>query len=501
MATQHRASGRGWSIRLRLTAWYTVLLAVMLLALGVGLSELFERRLRNEVDDRLLETAVDVHRGFVPEDEFLRRLRIPPLDPFASPGLLIEVVDRDGAIRARSINLGDSTLPSANQPTLDPAPRYFTSTESGATVRVVDLPLVTTGRRYIGSVVVGESIISIDHALSDLRRLLLTGALPGLALVAIGGWLLAGRALRPVAAMTAAAARIATGENAASSLTTRLEVPRTGDEVARLASTFNAMLDRLESAFATQRRFVADASHELRTPLTAIRGNIEVLGRQLSAGGERGSDIDDAVLDISRESARMGRLLDDLLLLARTDAATQEPPLRMRPVDLDDVVEEAVRISAPLVEGQALRAISGAVPEIDGDPDRLLQLLLILIENALRHTPDTGEVTVCADAAEAGWARLMVRDTGEGILPEHLPHVFDRFYRADGARDRSSGGTGLGLAIAKAITELHGGQISVVSRPSNGATFMVRIPAATRTGGLALSEGSVPRFPGSTPSG
>ncbi len=497
--TRHRPIFRGWSIRLRLTAWYTVLLAVMLLALGIALSALFEWRLRNDVDERLLDTAVDVHRGFVPEDPFLRRVRIPPLDPFASPGLLIEVVDSDGQVQARSVNLGDATLPSAGQATLDPGPRFLTTTQSGADVRVVDLPLVTTDDRYIGSVIVGESVISIDRGLGDLRRLLIVGSLPGLMLAALGGWLLAGRALRPVAAMTAAAARIASGEHAASSLSTRLQVPRTGDEVARLASTFNAMLDRLEAAFATQRRFVADASHELRTPLTVIRGNIDVLSWQLGSTGEHQPDINDAVDDIARESARMGRLLDDLLLLARTDAAGTEPPLRLRTVDLGVLVQEAVRVSAPLAHGQTLSAIADAAPLALGDPDRLLQLLLILIENALRHTPSGGTVEVTADRDREGRSRLTVRDTGEGILDKHIPHLFDRFYRADGARDRTSGGTGLGLAIAKAIAELHGGSIVVISRPGNGATFTVLLPAAPGTSHVAIGEEAVPRLSAPAP--
>ncbi len=195
----------------------------------------------------------------------------------------------------------------------------------------------------------------------------------------------------------------------------------------------------------------------------------------------------------------MRRLLDDLLLLARTDAAGTEPPLRLRTVDLGVLVQEAVRVSAPLAHGQTLSAIADAAPLALGDPDRLLQLLLILIENALRHTPSGGTVEVTADRDREGRSRLTVRDTGEGILDKHIPHLFDRFYRADGARDRTSGGTGLGLAIAKAIVELHGGSIVVISRPGNGATFTVLLPAAPGTSHVAIGEEAVPRLSAPAP--
>jgi len=305
----------------------------------------------------------------------------------------------------------------------------------------------------------------------------------GLALALAGGWVLAGRALRPVDRVTAAAAAIATGDGTATSLSSRLLVPPTNDELSRLSATFNAMLDRLQASFRAQERFVGDASHELRTPLTAIRGNVDVLQRQARLDGRRldPSDLTSALDDISRESDRMRRLLEDLLLLARADAdAGNQPdktvPIRREVVRLDEIASEAVRSAEVLASGQVLELEAPRGIEVQGDVDRLHQLVMILLDNAIRHTPSGGRIRVAVAATPDGQARIAVRDEGEGIAPEHLPHLFERFYRADGARGRSSGGTGLGLAIAQAICRAHGGEISVTSDPDQGATFLVTLP-------------------------
>jgi signal transduction histidine kinase len=317
--------------------------------------------------------------------------------------------------------------------------------------------------------------------------LLVTSAL-GLALALAGGWVLAGRALRPVDRVTAAAAAIATGDGTATSLSSRLQVPPTNDELSRLSATFNAMLDRLQASFRAQERFVGDASHELRTPLTAIRGNVDVLLRQVRLDGRHldPADLTTALDDIHRESDRMRRLVEDLLLLARADAdAGSDPdktaPIRRELVRLDEIASEAVRSAEALASGQVLELEAPRGVEVDGDSDRLHQLVMILLDNAIRHTPSGGTIRVAVAATPDGQARIAVRDEGEGIAPEHLPHVFERFYRADGARGRSSGGTGLGLAIAKAICRAHSGDISVTSAPDQGATFLVTLPGGRLT--------------------
>ena len=193
-----------------------------------------------------------------------------------------------------------------------------------------------------------------------------------------------------------------------------------------------------------------------------------------------------ALDDIRRESDRMRRLLDDLLLLARADADAGTDPagtttIRREPVRLDEIAAEAVRSAAALASGQVLELEAPRGVEVPGDPDRLHQLVMILLDNAIRHTPPGGRIRVAVAATPDGQARIAVRDEGEGIAPEHLPHLFERFYRADGARGRSSGGTGLGLAIAQAICRAHGGEISVTSAPDQGATFLVTLPGGVQS--------------------
>jgi signal transduction histidine kinase len=466
------------SIRFRLTAWYTLLLAIVLLAVGFGLSTLLERRLRDGVDARLLATAQQVYDAVRVQPAYpnLALIVPPPLDPFASPGQVIQVVDLDNEVMATTENLGGVSLSAAPVSPGDRAPAFRTSRVDQADVRSVRLPMVLQGRT-IGAIIVGESLLPLERTLNLLPQVTFIASVIGVGLAAAGGWLLAGRALRPVDAVTATAAKIAVGGGTAASLATRLTVPATHDEVARLAMTFNTMLDRLEASFAAQGRFVADASHELRTPLTAIRGNVEVLQRQTAtatASGAGGDDMIAALDDLQRESARMARLLEDLLTLARTDAPVNES-FRREPVRLDLVACDAVRTARAIAAGQHLTTITPAPVMVSGDPDRLVQLVLILVENAIRHTPPEGEITVQVDAA-GGRARLTVRDTGEGIAAEHLPHIFERFYRVDSARTRTSGGTGLGLAIAQAITRAHGGQIRVESTVGVGTAFTMGLP-------------------------
>ncbi|MEA2523645.1 MAG: two-component system, OmpR family, sensor kinase [Thermomicrobiales bacterium] len=476
------------SIRFRLTAWYACLIITLVLALGIGLSTLIERELRQDVDQRLLRTAQDIKDQAVPTMTTRGpAFAFPPPDLFSFPSQLIQAVDASGTIEFSSENLGNRRLPASPIVADERNPVYTTGELDGVTIRSVHYPLVLkeTGQ-LIGAVNVGEPLLQIDQTMGHVRRIFLFAGLLGLGAAAVGSWLLAGRALRPVDRITATASAIAAGAGASQSLATRLEVPNTGDELARLASTFNRMLDRLEEAFALQRRFIADASHELRTPLTAIRGNIDVLVRQASQNGIEGQDLSDALDDLRRESARMSRLIEDLLTLVRTEAPPDDTA-RRRPIRLDEVVEDAMRTAAALLSGQRLTSVGVAPVMIIADRDRMTELMLILLDNAIRHTPPQGEIFVSVEAA-GSMARIMVRDAGEGIAPEDIPHVFERFYRAGRARDRATGGTGLGLAIAQSIARAHEGGISVVSTPGDGAAFTVTLPLA----GHHVSERRIP---------
>jgi signal transduction histidine kinase len=251
----------------------------------------------------------------------------------------------------------------------------------------------------------------------------------------------------------------------------RLEQPRTLDEVGRLAQTFNEMLARIEGLFRAQQRFVADVSHELRSPLTAIRGNLDLL--------ERGAADDPAArqealgaMDV--EVQHMSRLVADLLTLARADAGV---PIEKQPVELDTILLDVYRHARLTAQGVTISIANEDQVTVQGDPDRLKQLFLNLTDNALKYTPAGGRVTLAWERAD-GWVRVAVADTGIGIAPENLPHLFERFYRADKARSREQGGTGLGLAIAKWIAEAHGGKILVESQVGKGSTFTVLLPLA-----------------------
>jgi two-component system OmpR family sensor kinase len=482
------------STRLRLTAWYAALLVLVLLTLGISVETLARNRLKTDIDNRLVSTAADIgsviernlaNWQFTTEPVSFQDI-VPTLGSFASRGLLIQIASPDGdVVRASEYAPAKPLVAEPAEPTNEP--QFVSATWDGEPMRAVHYPLIVTDRDnvrwYLGSVIVGERLITMNEMLASLRQVLLVTSGLGLALAIAGGWILAGRVLRPVDRVTAAAAAIAAGDGTATSLSTRLPVPPTNDELSRLSATFNAMLDRLEAAFRAQERFVADASHELRTPLTAIRGNVDVLIRQTRGGRLRfdPADFSLGLDDIRSESDRMRRLLDDLLLLARADTGSdpvKSTLVRREPVRLDELAAQAVRSAETLATGQILEIEAARPVTVAGDADRLYQLAMILLDNAIRHTPPGGRVRVAVAATPDGLARIAVRDEGEGVAPEHLPHLFERFYRADGARGRSSGGTGLGLAIARAICEAHGGDIAVMSTPGYGATFVVTLPAS-----------------------
>jgi two-component system OmpR family sensor kinase len=510
------------STRVRLTAWYAALLVLVLFALGASVDTLARNRLMADVDQRLQSTAEDIGSGiernlaswpFSTEPVRFEDI-VPTLGSFASRGQLIQITSPSGeVVRGSEYAPRQPIVTESGEPSGEPT---LVSTElAGDEARAVHYPVTVTDRSgvrwYIGAVIVGERLTTMHETLASLRQVLLVASTLGLALALAGGWVLAGRALRPVDRVTAAAAAIANGDGMATSLSARLLVPPTDDELSRLSATFNAMLDRLQASFRAQERFVGDASHELRTPLTAIRGNVDVLLRQARLGGREldPTDLTPALDDIRRESDRMRRLLDDLLLLARADADAGKDPagtttIGHEQVQLDEIAAEAVRSAAALTSGQMLELEAPRGVEVRGDPDRLHQLVMILLDNAIRHTPPGGRIRVAVAATADGQARIAVRDEGEGITPDHVPHVFERFYRADGARGRASGGTGLGLAIARAICRAHGGEISVTSAPDQGATFLVTLPsgaesdagehlstqAAEAIGGLAQDAGS-----------
>jgi two-component system OmpR family sensor kinase len=339
-------------------------------------------------------------------------------------------------------------------------------------VRVPGVGGVTVG--------VGEPLATVAHAQRGVARAFILAGLLALAVALLASLVLGARLSRPLRQMAAVAARVDAGD-----LYPRIHDPgRQGAEVKVLADAFNHMLDRLTEAFAGQRAFVADASHELRTPLTVIRGQIEVLASQSNPSGEEVRRVERLV---QAEIARVSRLVDDLLLLAKTE---QTEFLRVQEIDLPSFVGE-------LWDGTSLvanrRFELGPVPRgmLRADPDRLAQALRNLLGNAIDHTAEEhGLVRMLVEPGPGGRVRFLVQDDGPGIPVDQRDRVFGRFYRTDAARDRASGGTGLGLAIVRAIADAHGGRATATVSPEGGACIELELPgfapAREREGAPAL---------------
>lgn len=317
-------------------------------------------------------------------------------------------------------------------------------------------------RQYV---VVAAALSAVDASVARFRQLVPIMALLGAVVVFVGGGLVAGSALRPISTLSETADAIARSRG----FSQRVPIGRRRDDLGRLAVTLNEMLGSLEQAYEAQQRFVADASHELRAPLTAIQANIELLERRDDMPS---AERQQAISEVSRESRRLVRLVADLLALARADAGV---PLRRDGVELDRVALDAVADARHLGRGQRIEIGTLEPTQIEGDLDRLKQLLIILLDHAVKYTSSTGTITVGLRRAGAK-AEITVQDTGGGIPPEDLPRVFDRFYRADRRRARDPGGTGLGLPIARWIAEQHGGYIELASAPGQGTTATVRLP-------------------------
>jgi heavy metal sensor kinase len=281
----------------------------------------------------------------------------------------------------------------------------------------------------------------------------------------VGGWWVASRAIRPIEAISATAIKIAGGD-----LSQRINAANTDNELGRLAALLNSTFARLEAAFAHQARFTSDASHELRTPVSVILAQTQMaLSRQRPA-----SDYRESLEACQRAAQRMRKLTESLLALARLDAGQE--PMKNEPFDLSRVARECVELVRPLAveRGLDVHCELPAVPCL-GDAERIGQVATNLLTNAIQYTRNGGKIQI-STAAQNGSAVLTVTDTGTGIPPEDLPHIFERFYRADKSRSRLQGHSGLGLAICKAIVDAHGGTIDVSSQPGAGSSFVVKLP-------------------------
>jgi heavy metal sensor kinase len=318
----------------------------------------------------------------------------------------------------------------------------------------------------------GECILAgsdLSAEMAEMRRsawLLFAAGGCVLLLGLAGGWWLSTRAIRPIQDISATASRISAGD-----LSQRIPAADADNELGQLAGVLNSTFARLDAAFAQQARFTSDAAHELRTPVSVILTQTQAtLNRERSAAEYR-----ETVEACQRAAQRMRRLTESLLALARLDAGGET--LRREPFNLADEAQACVELVRPLAaaKGVAIHTDPGAA-ECAGDADRMAQVITNLLSNAIQYNREGGEVRVATRCAN-GWSELVVADTGVGISKEDLPHLFERFYRADKSRSRADGRTGLGLAIAKSIVEAHGGTLEVSSVPEAGTTFTVRLPA------------------------
>jgi len=451
------------SLRLRLTLWYILLLAVILAVFSAGIYLTLRHNLYANLDDSLEARSEDLltvvqFAGGRPTLAATLPARPSELEQFD------RVYDSSGALTFDSSGGAAPVDAGAVRAALSGSAVTHSINVNGSTFHAHLAPITREGSVQ-GVIEVARS----DGDVADtLRTLLLTLgiAFPAtLAVASVGGLFLAGRALAPIDHVTRVARRIS-----AADLSQRLALDLPDDEVGRLARTFDEMIARLEDSFRRQREFTADASHELRTPLTAIKGQIEVaLSKQRSA-----ASYEEVLRTVNEEVDRLIRLVRSLLTLARADAG--QIALTLEAVSLHNLVPGAIEQVGPLAaeQGVELRLSSNADAVVRADPDLLLQLFLNLLDNAVKHTPAEGIVSVSWRTLD-GHVDISVTDTGSGIAAEHLPRVFDRFYRADKARSRSAGGSGLGLSICRWIAEAHGGSISVESAPGRGSTFTVRL--------------------------
>ncbi len=467
------------SIRFRLAAWYFLSVALILILFGTGAWLALERSIVQAADHDLESRLKDVC-------EFVdKQLTIGPnelaeeLEEEIQLGLgsgLVELSDGTGRVLYRSTRLGNALAAFHASPERIGAMSLSTRQKGASYLRVASEAVVLKGRLF--GIQVAQPLDEFLESMERFRMILLILAPLFLLLASLGGYWISSRALAPVDRITQEARSISIAN-----LSTRLETPGAKDELHRLTETLNQMLDRIETSVKRVVQFTADASHELRAPLTLIQTAAEFSLRR-----ERTRDeLIEAVRKILRECERTARLVDELLLLARADSGADE--LRMVPLDVAETGRSAIDQAVVLAEPKHI-TVATEIPvqpvTLQGDEQALARLWLILLDNAVKYTNDGGHITFSMQAVNSH-VEVAVSDTGIGIAPQDLAHVYDRFWRADKVRSRNSGGTGLGLSIARWIVERHGGSIAINSEPGRGSRVLVALPLSHATGIAAQS--------------
>ena len=475
------------SIRFRLTAWYAGLLAGALLLFAVSVYVGLKQYLIGTASRNLVEQSRSIGTELLTEmgakrthwlaDEIVEAYAPEANDQF------MRVTRADGAVVYISGPPKGGDFDPAKVPPLErnvkPESARRVQLPGGKALFIKSLSFTTPdGNRYV--VENGISYSEIENVLNGLLRLVAL-YLPFLVSISgFGGYWLMRRSLRPVDEITSRAEGITS-----TNLSERLPVIKTGDELERLSTSLNHMIARLEDAFQHIHRFSADASHELRTPLTILQLELEEIAqhRDLPAA------IADQIGSALEETQRLARIVESLMAISRLDAG--EVKMEKVLLDLGELAASTAEQMKLLADEKSINLRCKIDPGIRvlGDQARLKQVVVNLIDNAIKYTPQRGYVTVQVRATE-GKALLEVADTGLGMSPEVISHVFERFYRADKARPRDSGGAGLGLAIVKAICSAHGAEVQVSSREGKGSTFHVELALAP-----VDEVGSVPNVP------
>ena len=456
------------SIRFRLTLLYSTILALTLIVFGAAVYLTLSRSTMRVLQDQLVDEA----RSLTAIREFRLDRIILPNTRWAAPQTFVQTRGIDGQVSSRTPNLAGLNLPLSQkdlETVSDGTSVFRTAVIEGERLLIYDQP-VNIGDQTVGIIQIARSMAEQDQSLRTLRQFLIVGSSIA-TIFAFGiGWLLAGTALHPIKRITETARAI----GAERDFTQRVDYAGPPDEVGRLATTFNEMLTELQAAYQhleqalqVQRRFVADASHELRTPLTTIRGNTALLQRTPPIAEQ---DRVEVLADMVDETDRLIRLVNDLLALARADAGR---PLHHDPISIKPLIEDLCREFKLLEPGRVIRCDELPDVVVAGDRDAIKQVLVILLDNARKFTPIDGLISIHTVATD-GQVSISVRDTGTGIEPAALPHIFDRFYRGDPAR--TGGGAGLGLAIARTLVEAQHGTLSVESEVGQGSVFTVTLP-------------------------
>jgi two-component system OmpR family sensor kinase len=456
------------SLRSRLTLYYTSLVGGILLLFGVAIYGSVSLTITRQIDSLLSRTA-EMLISSTRVDSF-GQLQIIPLSLLdISAEVYVQIWGRN------HVQIDASPNASWFKKELDPVgmqtvlPVYREVSAGKNRLRVLTVPLLA-GSRQVGTLQVGTSLEVVQATQRTLWVVLLVGTLAAISLAGLAGWFSTQQVLAPLGVATQAAMQITRADDLSRRIPYR--GPQ-GDELGQLITAFNQTLTRLESLFNTQRRFLADVGHELRTPLTVIKGNTSLMRMM-------GCMDDESLGSIESETDRLTRMVGDLLLLAQAESG--KIPLARQTVELDTLVLEVLNQMSVLVQGR-LKLRLGDMDQVlvCGDRDRLKQVLVNLVGNAINYTPVNGEVVVSL-GKQQNQARLTVSDTGPGIPAEDLPHIFERFYRGEKSRTRSKDGKGfgLGLSIAYWIVRNHNGRIEVDSKLGVGTTFRIWLPVAEK---------------------